>query len=82
MHNLAPVGKRGQFIGLLYLVKTLAQIPGVIIGGVLAQFLQNGYQYSYMIGAIFLLISIPFISLSSLKSLNFKTLDKKITAGS
>ena len=82
MHNLAPVGKRGQFIGLLYLVKTLAQIPGVIIGGVLAQFLQNGYQYSYMIGATFLLISIPFISLSSLKSLNIKTLDKKITAGS
>jgi len=82
MHSLAPAGKRGQFIGLLYLVKTLAQIPGVIIGGVLAQFLQRGYQYSYIIGAIFLLISIPFISLSSHKLINLKEFDKKIITSS
>ncbi|MBK5112914.1 MAG: MFS transporter [Candidatus Heimdallarchaeota archaeon] len=78
MHSLTPEGKRGQFIGLLYLVKTLAQIPGVIIGGLLAQFLQRGYQYSFLIGAIILIISIPFISSSSFKILNLKKLDEKL----
>ncbi len=77
MHSLAPEKKRGQFIGILFLVKTLAQIPGVVIGGVLAQFLQRGYQYSFLIGAIFLLISIPFIPLSSFSFTNIKELKKK-----
>jgi MFS family permease len=82
MHSLAPEKKRGQFIGILFLVKTLAQIPGVIIGGLLAQFLQKGYQYSFLIGAIFLLISIPFIPLSSFRLTNIKDLKKKLLTSS
>ena len=62
MHNLAPKEKRGQFLGLTMLVKILAQIPGVIIGGLLAQYLQRGYQYAFLVGAIIILVSIPFVS--------------------
>ncbi|NHJ04227.1 MAG: MFS transporter [Candidatus Heimdallarchaeota archaeon] len=68
MHNLAPIEKRGQFLGLIMFGKILAQIPGVLIGGLLAQFLQRGYQYSFIVGAAIILFSLPFISLSHISS--------------
>ncbi len=61
IHQLCPESKRGQFLGIQFLVKILAQIPGAIIGGLLAQFLQYGYLYTFIIGGVFLLISIPFL---------------------
>ncbi|HUT81141.1 MAG TPA: MFS transporter [Candidatus Bathyarchaeia archaeon] len=66
MHSLISNEKRGQLLGLLFFIKTLAQIPGVIIGGLFAHFFQSGYQYGFIIGSIFLLISIPFLITSGL----------------
>ncbi len=66
MHSIITNEKRGQFLGLLFFIKTLAQIPGVIFGGLLAHFYQNGYQYGFLVGSIFLIISIPFLVTSGL----------------
>ncbi|MBN1330650.1 MAG: MFS transporter [Candidatus Heimdallarchaeota archaeon] len=71
MHSIISMEKRGQLLGLLFFIKTLAQIPGVIIGGLFAHFFQNGYQYGFLIGSVFLVISIPFLITSGL-SLNVK----------
>lgn len=68
MHKLAPKEKRGQFLGLTVFVKILAQVPGVIIGGLLAQFLQGGYQLAFVIGGVIVLLSLPFISFTKLRS--------------
>ena len=68
MHKLAPKEKRGQFLGLTVFVKILAQIPGVIIGGLLAQFLQSGYQLAFVIGGVIVISSIPFISNAKIKT--------------
>ncbi len=68
MHKLAPKEKRGQFLGLTVFVKILAQIPGVIIGGLLAQFLQGGYQLAFVIGGFIVLLSLPFISFTKLRA--------------
>lgn len=67
MQQLAPGEKRGQFLGLTIFVKIIAQIPGVLIGGLIAQFSQRGYQYAFLIGGIILLLSIPFLLFSRLK---------------
>lgn len=61
MHHLAPEAKRGQFLAF---VLFLAQLPGVIIGGVIAQFLNQGYRYLFLAGAIIILLSLPFVYLS------------------
>ncbi|MHA1221308.1 MAG: hypothetical protein ACTSQB_06205, partial [Candidatus Heimdallarchaeota archaeon] len=66
MHILIPKEKRGQLLGLLFFAKILAQIPGVLIGGLFAHFFKNGYQYGFIIGAAFLLFSIPFLLRSNL----------------
>jgi len=64
VQHLAPGDKRGQFLGLTIFVKIIAQVPGVLIGGLIAQFSQRGYQYAFLTGGIFLLISVPFIIMS------------------
>ncbi|MGC9780152.1 MAG: MFS transporter [Candidatus Heimdallarchaeota archaeon] len=79
MHILAPKEKRGQFLGILFLAKILAQIPGVFIGGIIAQFFQRGYMFGFIIGGIFLLLSIPFIILSGFKNLHVKRIEKTTT---
>ncbi len=68
MHKLAPKEKRGQFLGLTVFVKILAQIPGVIIGGLLAQFLQGGYQFAFVFGGVIVLLSLPFISFTKIRT--------------
>jgi len=64
MQQLAPGEKRGQFIGLTIFVKIIAQVPGVLIGGLIAQFSQRGYQYAFLVGGIILLLSVPFLIFS------------------
>ena len=77
MHKLAPEKKRGQFLGLTFFAKILAQIPGVILGGITAQFLQRGYQYGFLISCIILILSVPFIYLTE-STLVFKKKQTKI----
>ncbi|MBD3191674.1 MAG: MFS transporter [Candidatus Heimdallarchaeota archaeon] len=63
MHHLAPEAKRGQFLAF---VLFLAQLPGVIIGGLIAQFLHQGYSYLFLAGAIIILLSLPFVYLAKI----------------
>lgn len=81
MHVIVPKEKRGQFLGLLFLSKIIAQIPGVIIGGLLAHYFQHGYQYGYLVGALFLLLSMPFLFPNKLAFRSIKNREKKISAG-
>ncbi|RLI72101.1 hypothetical protein DRO91_04565 [Candidatus Heimdallarchaeota archaeon] len=60
-HKLVPEKDRGRLLSILFLAKTFAQIPGVIIGGLVAHFFQRGYQYSFLISGFFLLLSVPFL---------------------
>jgi MFS family permease len=78
MHQLAPEKKRGQFLGLIFFAKIIAQIPGVIIGGLLANYYQRGYQLSFIFGGIFLLMSIPFIYFAKEHSVLTSKKDQKI----
>ncbi len=68
MHKLVPKEKRGQFLGLTVFIKISAQIPGVIIGGLLAHFLQGGYQLAFVFGGFIVLLSLPFISFTKLRT--------------
>jgi UMF1 family MFS transporter len=76
MQKLAPGEKRGQFLGLTVFVKIIAQIPGVIIGGLIAQFSQRGYQYAFLIGGFILLLSVPFLVMAGLP-IHKKQVEKK-----
>ncbi len=55
--DLLPEGKRGQFLGILNVIFTISQIPGAIIGGVIAD--SMGLAWIFAFAPIFLLASIP-----------------------
>jgi len=61
MHRLIPEKDRGRLLSVLFLAKTIAQIPGVVLGGLIAHFYQRGYQYAFILGGCFLLLSLPFL---------------------
>ncbi|NHJ39140.1 MAG: MFS transporter [Asgard group archaeon] len=81
MHLIIPNEKRGQFLGILFLSKIIAQIPGVIIGGLLAHYFQHGYQYGYLLGALFLLLSLPFLFPDRLFHKSTKNKEKEVSFG-
>ena len=80
IQQLAPGEKRGQFLGLTIFVKIIAQIPGVIIGGLIAQFSQSGYQYSFLVGGIILLLSVPFLIMARFPILKEQKEKNKLVA--
>ncbi|MHA1503682.1 MAG: MFS transporter [Candidatus Heimdallarchaeota archaeon] len=80
MQQLAPGEKRGQFLGLTIFVKIIAQIPGVIIGGLIAQFSQSGYQYAFLVGGIILLLSVPFLIMDRLPIIKEQKEKNKLVA--
>ena len=55
--DLLPEGKRGQFLGILNIIFTTSQIPGAIIGGLVAD--SMGLAWIFAFAPIFLLASIP-----------------------
>lgn len=55
--DLLPEGKRGQFLGILNIIFTTSQIPGAIIGGLVAD--SMGIAWIFAFAPIFLLASIP-----------------------
>ena len=54
---LLPDGKRGQFLGILNVIFTTSQIPGAILGGMIAD--SMGIAWIFAFAPIFLLASIP-----------------------
>jgi len=59
--DLLPEGKKGQFIGILNIISTVSQIPGAIIGAIIAD--SFGIKWIFAFVPIFLIISIPFFFL-------------------
>ncbi|MGQ4873910.1 MAG: MFS transporter [Promethearchaeia archaeon] len=59
--DLLPENKRGQFLGILNIVYTISQIPGAILGGLVAD--AYGLEWIFAVAPIFLLLSIPFFFL-------------------
>jgi MFS family permease len=55
--DLLPLGKRGQFYGILNIIFTVSQIVGAIVGGIVATIL--GVQWIFVFAPIFLIGSIP-----------------------
>ncbi|MEA2070231.1 MAG: MFS transporter [Asgard group archaeon] len=80
MYQLIPYEKRAQFLGWVNLAKICAQIPGVLIGGLLAQFLQRGYQYGFLTAGFLLFSSLPFLILIHSSSLKKNSYQKSSSA--
>lgn len=59
--DLLPDQKRGQFLGILNIIFTTSQIPGAILGGLIAD--SFGVQWTFAVVPIFFLLSIPFFQL-------------------
>lgn len=59
--DLLPEGKKGQFLGILNIINTTSQIPGAIVGGLIAD--TYGIQWIFAFAPIFLLLSLPFFLL-------------------
>ena len=59
--DLLPEGKKGQFIGILNIISTVSQIPGAILGGLIAD--TYGLEWIFAFAPIFLLASLPFFLL-------------------
>ncbi len=59
--DLLPKDERGKFIGILNIIGTVSQIPGAIIGGIIAD--TYGIQWIFAFVPIFLIGSIPFFYL-------------------
>lgn len=55
--DLLPEGKKGQFLGFLNIIQTASQIPGAIIGGLIAD--AYGIAWIFAVAPIFLLASLP-----------------------
>lgn len=56
--DLLPAGKKGQFIGILNIVSTVSQVPGALIGGLIADSLGINWIFAFV--PIFFILSIPF----------------------
>ncbi|MGV9197693.1 MAG: MFS transporter [Promethearchaeia archaeon] len=56
--DLLPSGKKGQFIGILNIINTVSQVPGALIGGIIADSLGINWIFAFV--PIFFILSIPF----------------------
>ncbi|MFO8019739.1 MAG: MFS transporter [Promethearchaeia archaeon] len=56
--DLLPAGKKGQFIGLLNIINTVSQVPGALLGGLIAD--TFGINWIFAFVPIFFILSIPF----------------------
>ncbi|MHA1758698.1 MAG: MFS transporter, partial [Promethearchaeota archaeon] len=59
--DLLPENKRGQFLGIINIVYTISQIPGAILGGLVAD--AYGLEWIFAVAPIFFILSIPFFFL-------------------
>ncbi|GAG95577.1 unnamed protein product [marine sediment metagenome] len=57
-HDLLPEHERGKYTGIQNIMDTISQIPGAIIGGLIAD--AFGIQWIFIVVPIFLIGSIPF----------------------
>ncbi|TFF63540.1 MAG: MFS transporter [Promethearchaeota archaeon] len=56
--DLLPEGKKGQFIGILNIISTVSQIPGAILGGMIAD--AYGVAWIFFFVPFFMIGAIPF----------------------